>query len=183
MAQMAAKHLQQPLHGVWWGSHLYLEGAMSMLRHVPQADHTRNLTQSRRTAFAFIGAVMCVLAGSAYAQGVQFELVGGSTTGGGGTSSGGDFSMTASIGETASGPTSGGDFDCSTGVLGSTDDAPRCADTDLDCSGSTDGGDLGVVLLNWGPCDGGLSGCEGDIDRNGYVDAGDIALVVLNYGL
>jgi len=180
--QMAAKHLQVPARGVWCRLHPNLEGAIFMLRPMSSTNHTRKLTESRRSAFAFVGAVMCVVAGSAYAQSAQFELVGGSTTGGGGTSSGGVFSMTATMGETTSGPTSGGDFDCSTGVLGSTDDAPRCADTDLDCNGSTDGSDLGIVLINWGPCPGGSVGCEGDIDRTGSVDAGDIALIVLNYG-
>lgn len=153
-----------------------------MLRHMSPIRQTHNLTGSCRGAFAFVGAVAFVLAGSAYAQGAQFELVGGSTTAGGGTSSGGIFSMTATIGEAASGPTSGGDFDCSTGVLTSTDDAGSCAPTDLDCNGSTDGSDLGIVLLNWGACPGGSVGCEGDIDRTGFVDAGDIAMVMLGWG-
>jgi len=180
--QMAAKHLQVPAHGVWCRLHPNLEGAMFMLRHMSPIRQTHNLTGSRRGAFALVGAVAFVLAGSAYAQGVQFELVGGSTTGGGGTSSGGVFSMTATMGETASGPTSGGDFDCSTGVLGSTDEGPLCAETDVDCNGSTDGSDLGIVLINWGPCPGGSVGCEGDIDRTGDVDAGDIAMVMLGWG-
>lgn len=153
-----------------------------MLRQLTAMNGTRNLTDPRRTALAFVGAVVCVLGGGAYAQGAQFELVGGSTTAGGGTSSGGIFSMTATIGEAASGPTSGGDFDCSTGVLTSTDDAGSCAPTDLDCNGSTDGSDLGIVLLNWGACPGGSVGCEGDIDRTGFVDAGDIAMVMLGWG-
>lgn len=155
------------------------------LPHMASRNHARNLTRPGRRASACIGVLACVAAivGSAHAATPpDFDLVGGCATAGGGTSSGGEFSVSATIGETAAGSTSGGTFDCSSGVLNTTADGTQCEPSDLDCSGSTDGGDLGIVLLNWGPCDGNVPGCVGDIDLNGFIDAGDIAMIMLGWG-
>lgn len=74
------------------------------------------LSALRSAALAFTLGLLTPVLHAAQSAGGDFSLVGGVSTGGG-QATGGDFSVTASADEAASGPLSGGDFEVTGGLV------------------------------------------------------------------
>lgn len=126
-------------------------------------------------------ATLSVLAEGAFAKGLdEYEIPSSSQSGGGGISSGGEFSVIGTIGQAASGPIQGGDFDFLSGYLSS--ECFLCVQGDFDCDGLINGADLTVLLTNWGQCPNSQSSCTGEINSDGTVDGQDLAILLGNWG-
>ncbi|MFK7960232.1 MAG: hypothetical protein AB8G96_06870 [Phycisphaerales bacterium] len=101
-----------------------------------------------------------------------------SVDGGGGASGGGDWSLTAAIGQADAGPMAGGEWLVDGGFwAGGAATLPACPN-DVDGSGVVDFVDLLSVLSNFGVC----PGCPADVDGNGVVDFVDILNVLGDFG-
>ena len=110
----------------------------------------------------------------------SFEITNSSTSGGGGSSSGGTFAVVGTIGQAATGPISGGEFQFMSGYLAT--NSVVYLDSDLNCDGVTNAGDLGDLLSRWGDCPNQNTGCVGDINSDSTIDAIDLGRMLLDWG-
>lgn len=110
----------------------------------------------------------------------DYQIPSSSLSGGGGISSGGEFSVIGTIGQPASGPIQGGEFEFQSGYLAS--ECFSCAQGDFDCDSFINGADLTVLLSNWGECPKAESSCLGEINSDGTVDGEDLAILLANWG-
>jgi hypothetical protein len=122
---------------------------------------------------------MLILSQSVFAQQNIYEISSSTQSGGGGLSSGGEFSVVGTVGQSATGPIRGGEFQFLSGYL-----ANECviyAPSDLNFDGDTNAADLGVFLLNWGECPNGILGCPGDVNYDSHIDAQDLGRILIEW--
>ena len=130
------------------------------------------------SGFACLTALL-FLSQSALAQQNMYEISSSSHSGGGGLSSGGEFSVVGTVGQSATGPVRGGEFQFLSGYL-----ANECviyAPTDLNFDDQTNAADLGVFLLSWGECPDGILGCPGDVNYDSHIDAQDLGRILIEW--
>ena len=122
---------------------------------------------------------MLILSQSVFAQQNIYEISSSTQSGGGGLSSGGEFSVVGTVGQSATGPIRGGEFQFLSGYL-----ANECviyAPSDLNFDDQTNAADLGVFLLSWGECPDGILGCAGDINYDSHIDAQDLGRILIEW--
>lgn len=109
----------------------------------------------------------------------SFEITNSSTSGGGGSSSGGTFAVVGTIGQAATGPISGGEFQFMSGYLAT--NSVVYLGSDLNCDGETNAADLGDLLIRWGDCPNQSTSCVGDINEDSVIDAIDLGRMLLDW--
>lgn len=122
---------------------------------------------------------MLILSQSVFAQQNIYEISSSTQSGGGGLSSGGEFSVVGTVGQSATGPIRGGEFQFLSGYL-----ANECviyAPSDLNFDGDTNAIDLGLFLLNWGECPNGMLGCAGDVNYDSHVNSQDLGFLLIEW--
>jgi hypothetical protein len=122
---------------------------------------------------------MLIISQSVFAQQNIYEISSSTQSGGGGLSSGGEFSVVGTVGQSATGPIRGGEFQFLSGYL-----ANECviyAPTDLNFDDQTNAADLGVFLLSWGECPDGILGCAGDVNYDSHIDAQDLGRILIEW--
>ena len=110
----------------------------------------------------------------------SIEIANSSTSGGGGVSSGGIFAVVGTIGQAATGPISGGEFQFMSGYLAT--NSVVYLGSDLNCDGETNAADLGDLLIRWGDCPNQSTTCVGDINSDSVIDAIDLGRMLLDWG-
>ena len=132
-----------------------------------------------RGTVAGLAAVM-ILSESVLAQSQElYEIANSSTSGGGGSSSGGIFAVVGTIGQAATGPISGGEFQFMSGYLAT--NSVVYLESDLNCDGETNAADLGDLLIRWGDCPNQSTTCVGDINSDSVIDAIDLGRMLLDW--
>ena len=109
----------------------------------------------------------------------SFEITNSSTSGGGGSSSGGTFAVVGTIGQAATGPISGGEFQFLSGYLAT--NSVVYSESDLNCDGETNSADLGDLLSRWGDCPNQNTTCVGDINSDSTIDSIDLGRMLLDW--
>ncbi len=109
----------------------------------------------------------------------SIEITNSSTSGGGGSSSGGTFAVVGTIGQAATGPISGGEFEFISGYLAT--NSVVYLDSDLNCDGETNSSDLGDLLSRWGDCPNQNTTCVGDINSDSTIDSIDLGRMLLDW--
>jgi hypothetical protein len=122
---------------------------------------------------------MLIISQSVFAQQNIYEISSSTQSGGGGISSGGEFSVVGTVGQSATGPIRGGEFQFLSGYLAS--ECVIYAPSDLNFDGDTNAVDLGVFLLNWGECPNGILGCAGDVNYDSHIDAQDLGRILIEW--
>ncbi len=115
----------------------------------------------------------------AQSDAAPFEISNSTTSGGGGRSSGGTFAVVGTIGQAATGPISGGEFEFISGYLAT--NSVVYLDSDLNCDGETNSADLGDLLSRWGDCPNQSTTCVGDINEDSIIDAIDLGRMLLDW--
>jgi len=115
----------------------------------------------------------------AQSDAAPFEISNSTTSGGGGRSSGGTFAVVGTIGQAATGPISGGEFQFMSGYLAT--NSVVYLGSDLNCDGETNAADLGDLLIRWGDCPNQSTSCVGDINEDSVIDAIDLGRMLLDW--
>ena len=115
----------------------------------------------------------------AQSDAAPFEIANSTTSGGGGRSSGGTFAVVGTIGQAATGPISGGEFEFISGYLAT--NSVVYLDSDLNCDGETNSADLGDLLSRWGDCPNQNTTCVGDINSDSTIDSMDLGRMLLDW--
>jgi hypothetical protein len=98
-------------------------------------------------------------------------------------STGGNYELSATIGQPDAGPVmTGGGFELTGGFWpGAVPAEPTCPG-DLDGDGDTDHSDLGILLADWGCIGSEPEDCPGDLDGDFDTDHSDLGILLADWG-